>query len=190
NEANYLKDKIKELEIKMLELGKNRDYLSTQYSQILEKLSKTGSLTEYTKLNQEIEKLAEEKGQNEKMLIELGKIEKEIESTKEDLLELNKKMNKELEDFDNKLAIFNESFTNYSKLLYEIGFIVSYEYKNKEPIKFYSKNTKGNEGSGKKQAIISAFDLAYIDFINKLNLNFPHFVAHDKVELIDINKLE
>ncbi|WP_180674039.1 AAA family ATPase, partial [Helicobacter sp. 13S00482-2] len=42
NEANYLKDKIKELEIKMLELGKNRDYLSTQYSQILEKLSKTG----------------------------------------------------------------------------------------------------------------------------------------------------
>ncbi|WP_143428620.1 DUF2326 domain-containing protein, partial [Helicobacter sp. 13S00482-2] len=42
----------------------------------------------------------------------------------------------------------------------------------------------------KKQAIISAFDLAYIDFINKLNLNFPHFVAHDKVELIDINKLE
>ncbi|WP_143428626.1 DUF2326 domain-containing protein, partial [Helicobacter sp. 13S00482-2] len=191
NEANYLKDKIKELEIKMLELGKNRDYLSTQYSQILEKLSKTGSLTEYTKLNQQIEKLAEEKGQNEKMLIELGQIEKEIEYTKKNLLELNKKMNEELEDFENKLAIFNESFTNYSKLLYETGFILSYEYtKKKEPIKFYCKNAKGNEGSGKKQAIISAFDLAYIDFINKLNLNFPHFVAHDKVELIDINKLE
>lgn len=46
------------------------------------------------------------------------------------------------------------------------------------------------KGVVKKQATISAFDLAYIDFINKANLNYPHFVAYDKIEVIDIERID
>ncbi|HET54899.1 MAG TPA: hypothetical protein ENN33_06745 [Ignavibacteria bacterium] len=189
NEMDYLDNKIKKLEVEILKLSKKRNDLSHQYSQLVIKLSKTGSLAEYTKLNEQIEKLVEKKGQDEKLLDELEKLETDISTTKDKLSKLKDKLDENLKDFDNKLAIFNESFSAYSKHLYDTEFFVSYN-PEEDPIKFYTKNVGGNEGSGKKQAIVSAFDLAYIDFINKLNFNFPHFVAHDKVELIDINKLK
>ena len=155
----------------------------------MKKLSKTGSLAEYTKLNEQIEKLAEKKGQDKKLLDELAELESEISTINKSLEKIKIELDKNLKDFNEKLAIFNESFSNYSKLLYDTEFFVSYD-PEEDPIKFYTKNVGGNEGSGKKQAIVSAFDFAYIDFITKLNFNFPHFLAHDKVELIDINKLE
>ena len=51
-------------------------------------------------------------------------------------------------------------------------------------------DTNGNFGSGKKQAIVAAFDLAYINFINEVGLPYPKFVTHDKIELVDKDKLE
>lgn len=189
NEMDYLTQKIATYEGELKELHKQRNILSDKYSVLLKKLAKTGSLAEYTKLNEQIEKLAEKKGQNEKLLYELATLENEISQAENKLTQLKSELAKNLADFDNKLSIFNDSFSTYSKLLYDKEYFVSYD-PNDEPIKFYTKNVGGNDGSGKKQAVVSAFDLAYIDFINKLKLNFPHFVAHDKVELIDIEKLE
>lgn len=189
NEKVYMESRFNEIEISLLDLKEQRAILQQEYSKLMKKLSKTGSLSEYTKLNEQIEKLAEKKGQNEKLLEELGKIEKDIKAIEKKLLDIKDKINENLEDFDNKLSIFNKYFSRYSKILYDVEFFISYDIED-EPIKFYIKNADGNEGSGKKQAIISAFDLAYVDFINELHMNFPKFVAHDKVELIDINKLE
>lgn len=189
NEIDYVSSKVEELEIEIEKLVVNRSILSKDYSELMKKLSKTGSLAEYTKLNEQIEKLAEKKGQDEKLLDELAELESEISTINKSLEKIKIELDKNLKDFNEKLAIFNESFSNYSKLLYDTEFFVSYD-PEEDPIKFYTKNVGGNEGSGKKQAIVSAFDLAYIDFITKLNFNFPHFLAHDKVELIDINKLE
>ena len=189
NEIDYISNKVELLEIQIEELINNRSVLSKNYSELMKKLSKTGSLAEYTKLNEQIEKLAEKKGQDEKLLVELAELELEIVDINKNLEKIKIELDKNLKDFDEKLAIFNESFSNYSKLLYDTEFFVSYD-PEEDPIKFYTKNVGGNEGSGKKQAVVSAFDLAYIDFITKLNFNFPHFLAHDKVELIDIKKLE
>lgn len=189
NEMDYLGKKIAAYEDELNELQAKRNFFSNKYSVIMQKLAKTGSLAEYTKLNEQIEKLAEKKGQNEKLLYELKKLENEITNAENKLSQLKSELEKNLADFDSKLLVFNDSFSTYSKLLYDKEYFVSYDPKE-EPIKFYTKNVGGNDGSGKKQAVVSAFDLAYIDFINKLNLNFPHFVAHDKVELIDIQKLE
>ena len=189
NEIDYVSNKIETLENQIEVLVENRNVLSKDYSELMKKLSKAGSLAEYTKLNEQIEKLAEKKGQDEKLLDELAELESEIININKNLEKIKTKLDENLKDFDEKLAIFNESFSNYSKLLYDTEFFVSYD-PEEDPIKFYTKNVGGNEGSGKKQAVVSAFDLAYIDFITKLNFNFPHFVAHDKVELIDIKKLE
>lgn len=189
NEMDYITSKIDTLDIDIQSLVSDRNIFSKRYSELMIKLSKTGSLAEYTKLNEQIEKLAEKKGQDEKLLDELAKLEFEITNINKNLEKVKIELDENLKDFNEKLAIFNESFSKYSKLLYDTEFFVSYDPED-DPIKFYTKNIGGNEGSGKKQAIISAFDLAYIDFVTKLGFNFPHFLAHDKVELIDINKLE
>lgn len=189
NEMDYIENKIVYLDKVISELIPQRNELSMQYSALMEKLSKTGSLAEYTKLNEQIEKMVEERGRDEKLLDELRKIEEEINTMNNKMLELTNEINENLHNFNNTLGLFNESFSEYSKLLYDDRFFVSYN-PEENPIKFSIKNIKGNEGSGKKQATISAFDLAYLDFIDKINLNFPHFVAHDKVELIDVDKLK
>ena len=56
---DYLNSKIEKFEIELLKLSNNRKVLSTQYAQLMLKLSKTGSLAEYTKLNEQIEKLVD-----------------------------------------------------------------------------------------------------------------------------------
>ncbi len=189
NEIEYINSKINKYDEELDICNKNRDNYSYQYTILMKKLSKTGSLAEYTKLNEQIEKLAEKKGRDEKLLEELESIENEIKDLENKLSKIKQNLDNNLEDFDKKLTIFNNSFSNYSKVLYDKEYFLSYD-KDEEPIRFYTKNVGGNQGSGKKQAIISAFDLAYIDFISELKLSFPHFVAHDKVELIDIDKLK
>lgn len=188
NEMEYLTSKINKYDDDLEKYIKKRDKYSHQYTELMKKLSKTGSLAEYTKLNEQIEKIAEKKGKDEKLLEELGNIESEIKDLEEELLKVKQDVDANLTDFDNKLSVFNTSFSTYSNALYNKEYFLSYN-KDEDPIKFYTKNVGGNQGSGKKQAIISAFDLAYIDFANELKLSFPRFVAHDKVELIDIEKL-
>ena len=43
--------------------------------------------------------------------------------------------------------------------------------------------------SGKKQGEILAFDLAYIEFADKYNVNCMHFLLNDKKELMHSNQL-
>lgn len=189
NESKYLDLKIIEYNVTIHDLSKKRDLYSQQYSELIKKLSRTGSLAEYTKLNEEIEKLAEKKGRDEKLLEEIVKLEEETEEIESDLLNAKKELNKNLEDFNKKLSIFNNSFSKYSYILYGEKYLLSYD-ETEDPITFHTRNIDGNQGSGKKQAIISAFDLAYVDFIANLKLVFPRFIAHDKIELIDIEKLK
>ena len=48
---------------------------------------------------------------------------------------------------------------------------------------------RGNLGTGQKQAVVMAFDLAYMAFCNEIKLKRPLFATQDKIEVIDINKL-
>ena len=189
NESKYIESKIIDYRESIRNLSEKRSIYSQQYSELMKKLSRTGSLAEYTKLNEKIEKIAEKKGRDEKMLEEIVKLEEETTEIENYLLKIKKELNSNLEDFDKKLSIFNNSFSKYSNTLYGEKYLLSYDEKE-DPIKFHIRNIDGNQGNGKKQSMIVAFDLAYVDFITNLNLIFPHFIAHDKIELIDIEKLK
>ena len=48
----------------------------------------------------------------------------------------------------------------------------------------------GNLGTGKKKAVIVAYDLAYMQYSIKMGINVPQFVIHDKMENTHINQLK
>ena len=48
----------------------------------------------------------------------------------------------------------------------------------------------GNVGTGKKKAVIVAYDLAYMQYSIKMGINVPQFVIHDKMENTHINQLK
>ncbi len=188
NELNYTLNKIKQYNADLSKLTHNRQIIAKEYSDILKRLSKTGSLAEYTKLNEQIEKISEKRGRTEQQIEDIQKNQKSCDDLKTELQNIVNQIDQKLISFDEKLAKFNSFFTSYSKKLYDQEFFLSYKQDN-DIIKFSIKDMNGNEGPGKKQAIISAFDLAYINFINALNLKFPKFSAIDKVEIVDVDKL-
>ncbi|HEX5329641.1 DUF2326 domain-containing protein, partial [Sulfuricurvum sp.] len=87
----------------------------------------------------------------------------------------------------NNINIFNEYFSDYSYRLYGEEQFLSLGQDISEPFVI---NNKANSGSGKKKAYITAFDLAYTEFVAKSNLPYPRFVGEDLVELIDEPQLK
>ncbi|ECB2126684.1 DUF2326 domain-containing protein, partial [Salmonella enterica subsp. enterica serovar Typhimurium] len=46
-----------------------------------------------------------------------------------------------------------------------------------------------NSNGGKKKGEITAFDLAYIKFVDKVKLKRATFVIHDSIEDVDVNQI-
>ena len=190
NEKEYVSSEITKLSFEIEKQVKQRDVISIEYSSVLEKLSKTGSLAEYTKLNDLINELYEKKGQNESLLNKLNELSENIEKEEEEISKVNNYIKTLINDFDNKLISFNNHFSQFSKKIYGEEVILSYDDKVLPAFEFKIKNIQGNLGPGKKQGLVAVFDFAYLSFIHNYNISSPSFIAHDKVELVDIKDLE
>ena len=150
NELNYTLNKIKQYNADLSKLTHNRQIIAKKYSDILKRLSKTGSLAEYTKLNEQIEKISEKRGRTEQQIEDIQKNQKSCDDLKTELQNIVNQIDQKLISFDEKLAKFNSFFTSYSKKLYDQEFFLSYKQDN-DIIKFSIKDMNGNEGPGKKQ---------------------------------------
>lgn len=188
NEIHYLNTRIDELKILQRDDESNRAVDAQNYSILLNKLSKQGSLAEYTQLNEKIESLSIKYGQNRAILEEIKSATDKISI----LDGLYSEVCTDIQAFEIKfkenITIFNTYFSEYSQNLYGQRYLLSYN-EEEWPRKFHVIDTNGNLGSGKKQAIVAAFDLAYIKFIDEVGLPYPRFATHDKVELVDADKL-
>jgi len=175
--------KANKLEIQLTSLLKNE-------SKILRTLSDMGSFENLAILQKEINQLYEKKGKQNQFI---SLIEEETNTQKElkDVLEqLNKKVQRHLKDFEEKITAFNFYFSDYSKKLYDEKYILTQDVSDTGTVTFEIDNVQGNVGSGKKKAQISAFDLAYISLQNELNSDFPRFVFHDSIEDVHKNQIK
>lgn len=96
-------------------------------------------------------------------------------------------------DLDSKIALFNQFFSKYSKRIYGESYILTYSVPEwrKKYYDFSIGNTLWNEWTWKKKWQISAFDLAYIEFLNQLREdNLPRFIIYDWIEEIDWNQIK
>lgn len=175
--------------------------LHAQYSQqlqeiLLEKEKITvealdeGLLDELNMLNKKIEDLSLKKGeitQSIHLLEEQGQIKQQLN---QELEEIERQMeNTEIEE---KTKVFNQIFADYCDKLYGEKYLFDYNPKWKEERKFPVSISAlgGNVGTGKKKAVIVAYDLAYMQYSIKIGINVPQFVIHDKMENTHINQLK
>ncbi|TGZ99488.1 DUF2326 domain-containing protein, partial [Rodentibacter pneumotropicus] len=185
---NYLIKLIGETEDKLSKNRQEKNNLISRYNKTLAILGETGSLQEYTKLSNKIDSLLLEYGNKNAIYDIIKNINEQIKEAQIKLQEIQSKIDKGDTSLKENITIFNEYFSNISNILYGKKYFLSYS--DGEVKEFQIKDFSGNPGSGEKQAINIAFDLAYIQFSNKLDLTRPLFVLHDKVELIDIDKYE
>lgn len=190
NECQYLQDAVR-TNAKALELlEEEREDEVDRYNTLLAFLGHTGSLAEYTKLNEQITSKAEEIGVDSGLLNELVFHESELTRLEEEREKLNETMQEKIKKVDENQKVFNEYFSSYSSQLDGEKYMLAYETTNEGLYKFNVSHLRGNSGSGHKQAVVAAFDLAYMAFCNRLNISRPLFATMDKVEIIDIEKIK
>jgi len=122
---------------------------------------------------------------------------KKIEETKEDIkyLESNKSLvvseiQKNIAFLEKNIEIFNKHFGSLSKDFYDERYIFDLSFDSeKEKCEFDIVCVTPNSTGGKKKGELSAFDLAYIEFVNEASLKRPTFIVHDSIEDVDINQI-
>ena len=194
NEISYLKERIYRIANEINLAQNSYKEVTYEYNNILEKLGEMGSLRQYTELNSQIEKLSIEissiktqLNQLENALLEKNNYEIELKSfsaTLEDSIDIFKRKN---------LEIFNSYFSKYSNIIYdELWYVTFTANEENTAFKFNINSVTQNVGSGKKQMLVAAFDLAYMSYIQdvRINLPFPRFATQDKVEIIDTEYLK
>lgn len=192
NERQYLFKRIKIINSKIEDLQISRSDISKNYSTLLEELSKNGSLAQYTQLNNQINELSNRVAEDNALQLKSISLNNELN----DLIAIYNatilSIEKNIEDFKLKnIDIFNEYFSMYSGIIYNQRYVLAFD-KYKDVYKFEISAVESNVGSGKKQALVTAFDLAYSAFIQdpRINLPFPRFCTQDKVEIIDSTDLQ
>ncbi len=180
---------------------KSKHELLEQYSQqlggILEEKEKVtiealdeGLLDELNMLNKKIEELSLKKGEIQQSIYLIEEQEQIRQNLNEELFTVEKQM--EGEGIEEKIKRFNQIFSDYCDKLYGEKYLLAYNDNWKEEKKFPVSiaSLGGKIGTGKKKAVIVAYDLAYMQYSVEVGMKVPQFVIHDKMENTHINQIK
>lgn len=180
---------------------KYKHELLEQYSQqlggILEEKEKVtiealdeGLLDELNMLNKKIEELSLKKGEIQQSIYLIEEQEQIRQNLNKELLAVEKQM--EDEGTEEKEKRFNQIFSDYCDKLYGEKYLLAYNDNWKQEKKFPVSiaSLGGKIGTGKKKAVIVAYDLAYMQYSIEVGMKVPQFVIHDKMENTHINQIK
>ncbi|WP_370557313.1 DUF2326 domain-containing protein [Edwardsiella tarda] len=112
---------------------------------------------------------------------------KSLEDSREKLLE---EIELAVQGLEKNIEIFNEFFGELTKEIYGERYIFDLSFDiDKGKCNFDISCVTPNSNGGKKKGEITAFDLAYIKFVDKVKLKRPTFVIHDSIEDVDVNQI-
>ena len=186
--SKFIEQELPELEQGLIKNKQKLKELTTQERHFSEKLKKTSIIDALEQVIQELNKEHEHKGKIEEQQRLWEDSLKKVKLLKYQLDEINKTINTKQEIIDKRIEKFNEFFSEISRKLYDEQFILSLE-KNKKAYELIVSTVGGNVGTGKKKGQIAAFDLAYIQFAEALQIECLHFILHDQIENIHDNQM-
>jgi uncharacterized protein YydD (DUF2326 family) len=190
NKLSFITKELPDLHAQERNLIKTINELEQRANEYKDLLKKDSTLVALEKINTELReltsrkaKLSEQKRIWDECLSELERLDKKLESFADKSAALN-------EQVDEKLELFNPFFKRISKELYNTEYVLKRAVVDSkgEPAKFLKFEITGvtsNPGTGEKKGHITAFDLAYIEFAEKLNIPHLNFIMHDQIENVD-----
>ena len=192
NKISFVKKSLRAASKNAEEQEEKLGSLTSQESIILSELAKTGALSDLQKIQNELNELYEQKGQKEGVLETIDDLNLEKEEIEKSLSEITEKLEEFSEELDKRLGQFNIIFSDYSNSLYGEKYVLSADQvkkKHTDVYQFKIDNVKGNVGAGKKKAQVSAFDLAYLKFLENMRAQSVRFTLHDRLEDVHSNQL-
>lgn len=170
---------------------------SSQLEKVLEEKEKItiealdeGLLDDLNILNRKIEDLLFKKGEIKQSIQLIEEQETVRHELNKELMDIQNQMG--TDGIEEKITKFNQLFSDYCNKLYGEKYLLAYDKNWKEEKKFPVSiaSLGGNVGTGKKKAVIVAFDLAYMQYSIEMRIKVPQFVIHDKMENTHINQIK
>ncbi|MFT4073484.1 MAG: DUF2326 domain-containing protein, partial [Dysgonamonadaceae bacterium] len=152
-------------------------------------LKKNGVVDDLQKIITELNSEFEKKGKNEELKRLWEQSIKRVAEIEQKLSQINENLNSKDELIQQQVAKFNECFSSVTYKLYGEREILSADPTDKG-YEFKITPVAGNPGTGKKKGQIAAFDLAYIQFADKMDIKCLHFILNDQIENIHDNQIE
>lgn len=194
---DVIKNKIKFLEFDLFKKRNEADSINKEINRLHElessffkTIKEPETLKSITQLYNKLTELRENLASIEANLTRINdtiKFISSLEKQKETLLE---EIDMAVHGLERNIEIFNEFFGDLTKEIYGERYIFDLSFdKEKGKCNLNISCITPNSTGGKKKGEITAFDFAYIKFVNKLKLKRPTFVIHDSIEDVDANQI-
>ncbi len=180
-ELPEIEQQIRKIKSEIIVLRKDEDILT-------ERLNKSALVEDFEKTILDLNKQFERKGNLEEQkrlwIYSQGK----LAIIDKDLNAINQGISSKDSQIQNRITEFNKYFSVMSNRLYGETYLLSSQ-KNEKGYELIVTNLEGNPSTGKKKGQIAAFDFAYIEFADRLDIECLHFIMHDQLETIHDNQL-
>ncbi len=184
----YITKELPEIEKQIRNIKSEISNLRTKEDALTEKLNKTALVEDFENTILDLNKQFERKGNlEEQKRLWLYSIEKLAEIDR-NLDAINQGISSKDSQIQDRITEFNKYFSVMSNRLYGETYLLSSQ-KNDKGYELIVTNLEGNPSTGKKKGQIAAFDFAYIEFADKLDIGCLHFIMHDQLETIHDNQL-
>jgi uncharacterized protein YydD (DUF2326 family) len=155
---------------------------------LAEKLRNSGAAVELEALVSNLNENHGRRGKLEEQKRLLESVTNKLADTEKEINEINSGVFSKEELMKDRIAEFNKFFSVLSSKLYGESFILS-QVKHDRGYGLVINSVMGNPGTGTKKGEIAAFDLAYIQFADELNIPCLHFVLQDQIENVHDNQI-
>ncbi|HAI2383416.1 TPA: DUF2326 domain-containing protein [Escherichia coli] len=194
---DIIKNKISFLESELLKkkeeietVNKKINDLHEQESSLFRTIKEPETLKSINQLFNKLTELRENLANIESNLSRINDTNALIKSLEDSREKLLLEIELAVQGLEKNIEIFNEFFGDLTKEIYGERYIFDLSFDvDKGKCNFDISCVTPNSNGGKKKGEITAFDLAYIKFVDKIKLKRPTFVIHDSIEDVDVNQI-
>ncbi len=180
-ELPEIEQQIRKIKSEIIVLRREEDLLT-------EILNKSALVEDFERTILDLNKLFERKGNLEEQKRLWIYSQEKLAEIDENLNAINQGISSKDSQIQNRITEFNKYFSVMSNRLYGETYLLSSQ-KNEKGYELIVTNLEGNPSTGKKKGQIAAFDFAYIQFADYLDIECLHFIMHDQLETIHDNQL-
>jgi uncharacterized protein YydD (DUF2326 family) len=184
----YITKELPEIEQQIRKMKSEIIVLRNEEDTLTETLNKSALVEDFEKTILELNKQFERKGNLEEQKRLWLYSQEKLSGIDNDLNLINQGISSKDSQIQSRITEFNKYFSVISHRLYGETYLLSSQ-KNEKGYELIVTNLEGNPSTGKKKGQIAAFDFAYIEFADKLDIECLHFIMHDQLETIHDNQL-
>ena len=184
----YITKELPEIEQQIRKIKSEIIVLRNEEDTLTETLNKSALVEDFEQTILDLNKQFERKGNLEEQKRLWLYSQEKLADIDDNLNKINQGISSKDSQIQNRITEFNKYFSVMSNRLYGETYLLSSQ-KNEKGYELIVTNLEGNPSTGKKKGQIAAFDFAYIQFADKLDIECLHFIMHDQLETIHDNQL-